>query len=363
MSFAGKGETSILTRLCLLCLLIPLLLAGSASAVNPNNHISQYAHTAWRVQDGNFTGTTRVLAQTTDGYLWIGTTAGLFRFDGVRFIQWNPPGSEKLPSQRINSLLGSSDGSLWIGTSVGLSRWKADHLTNYQGQRAVVAAILEDKDTNIWIVFARSSDKTPLCRVEKSEMRCYGRADGISPGFHGLLAKDAAGNFWIGGQGDNGLIRWRPDSHESYPLKGDKNADATVVSVALEPDYSLWAGIDVLGPGFGLQRLVHGVWKAFSSPELDGSKVAVQALLLDRHNALWVGTIKHGIYRVFRDKVEHFGSSDGLSSDYVFKFIEDREGNLWVATSRGIDNFRDLRIITFSTPEGLTAEEVNSVRP
>jgi ligand-binding sensor domain-containing protein len=59
--------------------------------------------------------------------------------------------------------------------------------------------------------------------------------------------------------------------------------------------------------------------------------------------------------------VEHFGSTDGLSSDYVYKLFEDREGNVWVATSKGIDNFRDLRIVSFSTPEGLSAEEVDSV--
>ena len=59
--------------------------------------------------------------------------------------------------------------------------------------------------------------------------------------------------------------------------------------------------------------------------------------------------------------MDHFGSAEGLSSDYVFKLFEDREGNVWAATSKGIDNFRDLRIVSFSTAEGLSAEEVDSV--
>ena len=287
--------------------------------------------------------------------------SGLVRFDGVRFVPWDPPSGEKLPSQRINALLGATDGSLWIGTAAGLSRWQNDHLTNYRDQRGVVTAILEDADSTIWINLSLSATKTPLCKINSTGIKCFGAADGIPPGAYWPLAKDNQGNFWIGGEQGLGLIRWKPDSHDAYGLKGAKNTDASVSSIAVQADGSLWTGIDVRGPGLGLQRFVKGDWQAFVAPELDGSKVAVIALLLDRENALWVGTTKNGIYRIYRGKVEHFGSANGLSSDYVYKFFEDREGNVWVATSRGIDNFRDLPIVTFSTAEGLSAEEVDSV--
>jgi len=362
MSSAAKGETSTThLRLPLLWLLISLFLSSPARAVDPNNHISQYAHTAWRVQDGIFEGTPRVLAQTTDGYLWIGTTSGIVRFDGVRFVPWAPPDGEKLPSQRINSLLGGMDGSLWIGTAVGLSRWRTNHLTNYPDQRGVVTAIFEDTDSSIWINLSLSATKTPLCKVDTSGMRCYGDAEGIPPGAYWALTKDHQGNFWIGREEGLGLIRWRPDSHDAYRLKGSKHADAAVSSIAIQADGSLWAGIDVSGSGLGLQRFVHNKWEPFLTSELDGSKVAVIALLMDRENALWVGTTKNGIYRIYRDHVEHFGSVNGLSSDFVYKLFEDREGNVWAATSKGIDNFRDLRIVSFSMSEGLSTEEVDSV--
>ena len=90
-------------------------------AVDPSKHISQYSHTAWLRKDGLFSGIPRVITQTTDGYLWIGTTEGLWHFDGIHFVSWAPPTGEKLPSPRINSLFASRDGSLWIGTTVGLS--------------------------------------------------------------------------------------------------------------------------------------------------------------------------------------------------------------------------------------------------
>jgi signal transduction histidine kinase/streptogramin lyase len=115
------------------------------------------------------------------------------------------------------------------------------------------------------------------------------------------------------------------------------------------------------GRGLGLEQVVQGAWKPFVTPELDGSTLDVAALFLDREDALWIGTENQGIYRIHGHKLEHFNSADGLSGDSVNKFYEDREGNLWVATSKGIDCFRDLRVATFSTREGLATEEVDSV--
>lgn len=108
-----------------------VLLCAAATALDPDRQISQYAHTAWRVQDGAFSGTPHAITQTADGYLWVGTEGGLLRFDGVRFVPWTPPSGKKLPSTRVYSLLGASDGSLWIGTGLGLASWKNSDLVNY----------------------------------------------------------------------------------------------------------------------------------------------------------------------------------------------------------------------------------------
>src|SRR5271155_3148488 len=107
---------------------VALILCSSGLALAPDRRISQYAHTAWRIQDGFFSGTPQAITQTADGYLWIGTEAGLVRFDGISFVPWTPPNGEALPSSRIHSLLGTSDGSLWIGTARGLARWSEGEL-------------------------------------------------------------------------------------------------------------------------------------------------------------------------------------------------------------------------------------------
>ena len=72
------------------------VLSATAWAVDPNKQMTQYAHTAWRMQDGFLNGVPNAIAQTTDGYLWIGTQTGLMRFDGVRFVQWKPTSAKEL---------------------------------------------------------------------------------------------------------------------------------------------------------------------------------------------------------------------------------------------------------------------------
>ena len=102
-----------------------------AHAVDPERHISQYGHTAWRVQDGFFDGAPWSIAQTADGYLWIGGANGLLRFDGVRFVPWTPPPGKQLLSPAVARVLAARDGGLWIGTMRGLSRWTNQDLINY----------------------------------------------------------------------------------------------------------------------------------------------------------------------------------------------------------------------------------------
>lgn len=100
-----------------------------ASALDPSLDINQYAHTAWKVREGFAKGTITSIAQTPDGYLWLGPEFGLLRFDGVRVVPWQPPVGEHLPNSYIRSLLAARDGALWIGTAEGLASWKHGKLT------------------------------------------------------------------------------------------------------------------------------------------------------------------------------------------------------------------------------------------
>ena len=155
-----------LSRSVLLCLPLLLSTVESVYAVDPNRHISQYGHTAWRMQDGVFNSTPNVITQTPDGYLWIGTQAGLVRFDGARFVPGTTPTGQPLPDAKITSLRSARDGSLWIGTPYGLFRLQDGELISYTSAPIGISNIIEDHTGTIWVTRYRVTDgKGPLCRA------------------------------------------------------------------------------------------------------------------------------------------------------------------------------------------------------
>lgn len=355
-SFTAKLQKKIFVA-ALIGLILP-----SAQGLDPTRAISQYAHTAWRNRDGYFASAPNAITQTKDGYIWIGTAAGLVRFDGVRFTSWAPPkGGPALPSAEITPLLASGDGGLWIGTARGLARWYNGTLISYTDAPGHINSILEDQGGSVWITRSRISDGTgPLCEVVGSKMRCYGRSDGIPEPSAESLAIDSSGNFWIGGEG--ALTRWTPHSARTFhPLENQRNVHTQVAALASGRDGGLWVGFLGTGHGLGLQRLEQEVWQPVTIGRFHGSSFQTISLFIDSTNSLWVGTVSKGIYRIRGRTVEHYDTSDGLSGDDVLDIFEDEEHNLWVATSAGIDCFRDLPVVSYAKREGLTTDQTNSV--
>jgi ligand-binding sensor domain-containing protein len=155
---------------------VGVLFGGCRSilALNPSLDISQYAHTTWTVQDDALKGAIRSIAQTPDGYLWLGTEFGLVRFDGVRFVSWTPPSGQSLPSTNIQSLLAGRDGTLWIGTVEGLAS-RNHGLVHEYGEFAHqnVLTLLEDLEGRIW-VGTFQVPRAKLCTIQHGKVDCYG---------------------------------------------------------------------------------------------------------------------------------------------------------------------------------------------
>jgi ligand-binding sensor domain-containing protein len=111
----------------------------------------EYAHTAWKVRDGFTKGEITSIAQTPDGYLWLGTEFGLLRFNGVRAVPWEPPAGQHLPTNMIESLLVTREGTLWIGTWKGLASWKDAKLTVYPELAGLlIMGLIQDRDGAVW---------------------------------------------------------------------------------------------------------------------------------------------------------------------------------------------------------------------
>ena len=336
--------------------LVLLSIANPASALDPNMRITQYRHTAWRIQEGAFASAPNAIAQTSDGYIWIGTSSGLVKYDGARFSPWLPPAARSLSSAIIYSLHASSDGTLWIGTAAGLASWKNGQLQKHVSGR--INSILEDHKGRIWIARSRvPSLSGGLCQIIGEHPGCIGGDDRMRLSYAEALSEDRQGNLWIGGPGQ--LMRWRDGSFKRYltkeldPSRGLEGVD----SIAVAGDRSVW--VTLATKGFGLFRIANDV--VDKTVLSDIAHAHAVTLFIDREGSLWIGTSEDGVYRLRSGRLDHFRSENGLSSNYVNNFFEDREGNLWVATSKGLDRFGDNRVVTFSASEGLTADLVKSV--
>jgi signal transduction histidine kinase/ligand-binding sensor domain-containing protein len=322
-----------------------------AFALDPSLDISQYVHTPWRVRDGFTNGEISSIAQTPDGYLWLGTEFGLLRFDGVKPIPWQPPPGQHLPSNRIFSLLAARDGTLWIGTTKGLASWKDGKLTQYPALagETVRAPILEDHEGTVWAGGLASPPPGKLCAIQKGSVQCYGDDGALGNGVGGLY-EDRNHNLWVGVR--TGLWRWKPGPAEFYPAAGPP----TGIRGLVESD----DGALLFGPRNGIMRLAGGKVEAYPLPGFERQFTAAP-MLRDHEGSLWIGTTDAGLVHIHRGRTDVFAQADGLSGDFVTALFSDREGSIWVATDGGLDRFREAAAATLSLNQGLSNASILSV--
>ena len=333
--------------------------ASSLHALDPNRALSQLAHTAWRM-DG-FGSPSNPIAQTEDGFIWFGTSSGLLRFDGSKFVLQTDLNS-RLPNTTIECLEAASDGSLWIGTNHGLSRWRNDKLTNYSKISGFVTAILEAKDRNIWFINDDLNDhKSALCVISGNQIRCRPEIDGVVLKDAMALAQDADGALWTSSLAT--AVHWSSGVLKEYRPKIPR-PDLLIAGIkAIAPTVSgaVWVGLLETGSGLGLQRLTHGTFSPFLQRGFDSSTLPVHRLLVDREGSLWIGTDGMGVYRINGSKVDHLQKSDGLTSDSISDIYEDREGNLWFTSNDGVDCFRETPVVTFYGPTKIGVNEADGI--
>jgi len=332
---------------------LALLLGYSACAfaLDPSLDVSQYAHTAWKVRESLIKGNILSMAQTPDGYLWLATQSGLYRFDGVQPVPWSPPPGEKLPNDFVHRLIVGRDGTLWIGTEKGLASLKNDKLTQYPevaGRR--INPLLRDAEGTIWFGFR---DPGTLCAVRATRIQCYGA--GSFGGSVSALYQDHKGNLWVSAQ--TGLWRWAPGTPEHYTFPaGEAQAHALIE----DGNFALLMATSKSGPfygpiknGFeGLKQLADGKIRSFDLPVIGGHFRPIH-LFRSSDGSLWIGTVQ-GLLHLHQGRIDKFSVNDGLSGDIVTCFFEDREGDVWVGTLGGLDRFREFAVPTISVKQGLS---------
>ncbi len=253
----GQVERAHKRTKVVLALSVLLACCSWASALDPSLDISQYAHPAWRIREGFSKGRITSIAQTPDGYLWLGTEFGLLRFDGVRNVLWDETRVQHLPSRYIRNLLTARDGRLWIGTYKGLASWKDGKLTEYRelaGQ--TVDALIEDHEGTIWAGgYAGSTGR--LCAIQSGNAQCYGD-DGRLGLWVASLYEDSRGNLWVGAQ--TGLWRWKPGPPRLYPTP------YSVIGTSSQTLNESRDGALLIATPDGVRKLVDGKAEAYPIP-------------------------------------------------------------------------------------------------
>ncbi|HEV2988454.1 MAG TPA: two-component regulator propeller domain-containing protein [Candidatus Angelobacter sp.] len=346
-----KQPCSLEQRIAMMALLLGMHLANCPwfFGLDSRLDVSQYAHANWRVRDGFVKSQISSIAQTPDGYIWLATDFGLVRFDGKRFVPWQPPTGQHLPSISIFRLLAARDGTLWIGAAKGLASWKNGKLTHYpELDGKYIFALLEDHEGSVW---ASGVEVTggKLCAIRNGSVQCYGD-DGVWGRAITNLYEDSKGNLWAGVA--TGLWRWRPGPPKFFSLPGEPDGIQ-----ALGEDS---AGTLLVGWKGGLKCFRNGKLQDYAIP---GFKQPLKArrILRDREGGVWIGTSSQGLVHLHQGGTDVFRQSDGLSGDSINAILEDHEGNLWVSTLDGLDRFGNFIVSTFSVRQGLSNSIVFSV--
>jgi signal transduction histidine kinase/ligand-binding sensor domain-containing protein/CheY-like chemotaxis protein len=329
---------------------------AQALALDPAKALTQFTHSAWLMEDGLPQDSIRAIAQTTEGYLWLATQAGLVRFDGVRFTVFNTANAPALTNSNVMALLAARDGSLWIGTyGGGLTRLKDGKFTPYTTRDGlahdVVFALCEDRNGNLWI----GTHGGGLSRFRDGRFTTFSTKEGLSHTFVRAIHEDRQGDLWIGTDG-GGLNRFRSGQFTVFG-KQDGLPSNIILSIHEDRQGSLWVGTF----DGGVSRRRDGKFTTYSVKEGLPSN-AVYALAEDRDGNVWVGTHGGGLSRWGGERFTSLTTEYGLGDGGVRAVYEDREGSLWIGTAgSGLHRFKDGRFTTFTTQEGLSSNLVYPV--
>jgi len=312
--------------------------------------VKQYAHTAWRIEEGFTSSPIGPIAQTPDGYLWLGTNTGVLRFDGIRNVQWQPPDNWTLPDPHIRALFGARDGTLWIGTNAGLVSWSGGKLAPYPALKGwSINGIVEDRPGVVWLTAMSEGRRGRLCSVQNANIQCYGDDSSLGATWLGSLCVTNKGELWTTTL--SGLWRWHAPATKFIPMSPPPFGGFQTLAEAQD-------GALLIVTHTGIARLVGDTLESYARGL---PRIRAESVFRDRDGGIWIGTRDRGLVHVHGDRTDTFGRIDGLSGNDVHRIFEDHEGNVWIATERGLDRFHDVLVATYSVEQGLSNASVMSV--
>ena len=382
-----RGHTHRLVRLlALLC----CMWGSTAAALDPQRLLTQYVSANWHDEQGLPQNSAVALAQTPDGYLWVGTQEGLARFDGVRFKLFDRNNVPALRSHSILSLRVDRRGRMWIGTRSGLLMWYRGEFRDFHSvaglQEASVYDIGEGSDGTLWF----GSDMG-LYRTEGATIRRISSNEGlagnnvravyvdrhdalwVSTSEAGLqrtaaaepfqrislpsasaaelvltLQEDSQGALWIG------TSKGRLYVSESNGFREVRTFNHSVRAILADRDGNLWvAAGDVIA-----RKTAAGRWESLT---FQGASGDIWSAHEDAEGSLWFGSDGNGLYKLSEARLASFGSTEGLQGGLAWSIAGAADGGLWIGTDAGPTFYRERRFEPLPSRYGMQHLRTRSV--
>ncbi len=335
----------------------PASAAASSAAAEPLEQ--RYFHRSWRRADGLPGNSVYAIAQTPDGYLWVGTENGLARFDGKYFLTLSGADAAAFRSRFVASLLTARDGTLWIGTESGLlslrdGRVRREGAAGSQLASAPVSALAQDAEGDLWVgtrsgLLRRSARSGEVTQVELAGDRVT----------HLLAGKPD--ELWIGTEAHGA---WHLQAGRLSPVGGEP----------LDPSPRDQAPVSGLVRGPGGQVLVFSAHAA-AAPHAAARRrpsagaAAGAAPLLDdvtaaggSAGALWLDSSRSGLLEVSAGRRWQAGPDDPLAKLLISEIYLTRDGSVWLASAGdGLHQLIEKSCATYTRRAGLGSERTESV--
>lgn len=324
--------------LCSLVAVGALPLRGNAQELS----LAQFNHKAWTTADGA-PSDVWAMAQTPDGWLWFGAPTGLYRFDGIRFERVTLEGLDPRRSRAISVLYASDSGALWIGYVFGgaslLKDGRFTHFGEAQGMCSGTGGwFAEDARGAIW---ATCTDA--LLRYDGRQWTRIGSNWGLPDAYANSVFVDQRGTLWVAGDREIFFLERQTQRFQPTGIRVEGH-----VAFLESPDGRTWY-TDAAG--------IHALPAQSAGPARAARSNSRTSYiwLIDRAGSLWqLG--EFGVERfpfdltraelLFKDHLhaDSFTTKDGLSDAVTKTLLEDREGNVWITTTAGVDRFRPTNV-------------------
>jgi signal transduction histidine kinase/ligand-binding sensor domain-containing protein len=401
MNYHRKQTVSALVSAGLLGFTAFMLLCETVLPVIGSDTSGEYLTDVWTADDGLPDSSVTSIAQTPDGYLWVGTYNGLVRFDGVRFVTFDPVNTPALAHARVRKLSVDDQGTLWINTFDGSmtslrngtfalewtgaegldpdatlvssrsnqvtfllhrgslrrrpqseppgSRWADLYPTN----RSVGGLCMGDGAGTIWY---RGNDKQ-LSRVADGGFEQLSQKSGLVGSRVNAMTTDPQGRLWVGT--DQEIAVWDGSRfQDETPTNAELPADMSFLSVAEKG--RLWAGV-----GGQVREALNNQWIIEAEPLRDvfTNNWSRMGSLADHHGGVWLYDYGRGLSHIAADgQVHQFGLEEGFPGDRVNCFFEDHEGNWWAGLdASGLVRIRERRFQNMDKSGQVSTKPARSV--